>query len=42
MATRKSWLHAMSVVLTVVLVLALAPSVNAADRGMVRENGVDL
>lgn len=42
MATRKSWLHAMSVVLTVVVVLALAPSVNAADRGMVRENGVDL
>lgn len=42
MVTRKSSLHAISVLLAVVLVLALAPSVNAADRGMVRENGVEL
>jgi len=42
MVTRKSSLHAISVLLAVVLVLALAPSVNAADRGMVRDNGVEL
>ncbi len=42
MIARKPWLHAISDVLAVVLVLALAPSVNAADRGMVRKNGVEL
>lgn len=42
MAVRKSWVRMMSVLFVVAFVLAIAPSVDATDHGIVRENGVDL